>query len=376
MDTEAHLATRTAQARKPAKRCIIHIGMHKTGSSSIQRSLNRFEDDHFVYAELGDRRNHSAAIYSLFSSHPERHEAHRNASAEDIRLYNEGVRRDLARAISATGDRTLIISGESISTLPDDDLPSLRDYFEQNFFELLIIGYVRAPAAFMASSFQQRVKNGRAVPLLDTKLYRSYQPLFGKFDRVFGRDRVQLQKFDPASFPGGCVVQDFCARIGLQLPNDRIVRMNESLSRNAVVALYTYVKLGERFGARTLRGPEAAQIGEVLTGPKFRFSPDFVRTILEHRRSDIEWIEQRLGQPLQEDLGEARAGDIRDENDLLEANPAVASLLLQALGDQAPAGVDGFTAQGIATLVHALREQNAARRRAPRPKESERAHSH
>jgi hypothetical protein len=368
MTIKGQSAPKPVPLPRHAKRCIIHIGMHKTGSSSIQRSLNGFEDDRFVYAELGERRNHSLSIYSLFASHPERHEAHRNTAAEDIRLYNERVRQDLTRAISATGDRTLVISGESISVLPEEDLPPLRDYFDRHFSELSIIGYVRPPAAFMASSFQQRVKNGRATPLEGGKLYRNYQELFEKFDRVFGRERVQLHKFDPTNFPGGCVVRDFCARIGLQLPSDKILRMNESFSRDAIGAMYTYVKFGAGYGGTNLRGKEAAQIAKVLSGPKFRFSPDFVRPILDQYRSDIEWMEQRLGQRLQEDLGEAHPGDVRNEADLLEPNPTVAARLRDALGGQATTDVDESTPEGIAMLVHLLRQQNAERKRRALPK--------
>ena len=52
------------------KRCIIHIGMHKTGSTSIQRSLQGYRDDRFQYARLGKTANHSLAMYSLFAADP------------------------------------------------------------------------------------------------------------------------------------------------------------------------------------------------------------------------------------------------------------------------------------------------------------------
>src|SRR5688572_7483336 len=150
-------------AVRARKRCDIHIGMNITGSSSIQRSLNQLENDEFVYARLSERSNHSLPIYSLFASRPQEHHLHRFASADQIRAYNEAVTCDLNKSVATVGQRTLIISGESISTLPAEDLPRLRDYFDQKFAEVLIVGYVRPPAGLLASAFQQGVKNGRTT---------------------------------------------------------------------------------------------------------------------------------------------------------------------------------------------------------------------
>jgi hypothetical protein len=79
--------------------------------------------------------------------------------------------------------------------------------------------------------------------------------LFEKFDDVLGRENVRLWKFDPPSFPNGCVVQDFCTRLGIALPRERVIRVNASISREAVQLLYTYRKLGRNFGALNITGP-------------------------------------------------------------------------------------------------------------------------
>src|SRR4051794_36624156 len=126
-------------------RCIIHIGMHKTGSTSIQRSLDGFEDDRFLYARLGGYGNHSLPIYSLFASNSERHHLHRTAgrSSEAVRAHNNSVRKDLDRSVAEACGRTLLISGEDIGAVPKPDLPKLRNYFQKRFDHLTIVGYVR-----------------------------------------------------------------------------------------------------------------------------------------------------------------------------------------------------------------------------------------
>ena len=118
------------------------------------------------------------------------------------------------------------------------------------------------------------------------------------FDDVFGRANVHLWKFDPKSFVGKCVVQDFCSRLGIAFPKDRIVRVNESLSREAVALLFAYRKYGRALGSTAMNGPENQRLVAQLRkigGSKFRLSAEAVRPILDRNREDIEWMEKRLG---------------------------------------------------------------------------------
>ena len=342
-------------------RCIIHIGMHKTGSTSIQNSLHGFSDDRFLYAHLGDSPNHSLAIYSLFADSPERHHLHK-ANGRDgsaVQDYIAKVRIDLARAISIVNGRTLLISGEDICVLQPKALEELCSYFRGHFDDLMICGYVRPPAGYISSGFQERVKGGQSDRVSPEQVYRNYEKIFGKFDEVFGRENVQLWKFEPKSFPGGCAVQDFCTRLEISFPVERVIRANESLSRQAVSLLYTYRRFCQKRGFRGIKGGESQRVVAMLADvqhDKFRFSPDIVRPVLETNRADIQWMEERLGESLHEELGAYRPGDVRDEADLLQPDPEVVKKLLALLGDTAPAGIKGETPEEVAVLVHALRE--------------------
>jgi hypothetical protein len=345
------------------RRCIVHIGMHKTGSTSIQQSLHRFSDERFMYAALDDASNHSVAMYSAFSSNPEKHHLHRHRGrdAASVRAYASRMREALDRCAAQAGGRTLVISGEDISVLARFDVLRMRDYLRARFDEVEIVAYVRSPGEFIASSFQERVKGG-SIGFDPRQMYRNYEKTFAKFDDVFGRQHVQLRKFDPSGFPDGCAVRDFCSRIGLQLPAARIVRINESLSRQMVGLLYTYRKLGARAQVETLRGPECMRLAVLLRGmrsDKFRFAPEFTRPLLEDNRADIAWMEARLGASLAEDLGEPRTGDVRSEADLFVIEPHVAEHILKVLGPLAPEGGAAHTAQDAARLVQALRDKLA-----------------
>jgi hypothetical protein len=321
-------------------------------------SLAGHEDDQFIYANLGENGNHSLPIYSLFASRPELHHIHRAQERDHTSLqrYIEGVRVNLEAELRRAGNRTLLISGEDISVLSRDDLAKLADYFGARVSELRIVAYVRPPVGLMNSRFQQLVKGG-AIDALDfNRIYHGYQRLFAKIDAVFGRDHVQLWKFDPGAFPQADVVRDFCERVGINLSAHRTIRANESLSRGAVALLYSYAKCGAQYSQSKFRGPEAMRLGRLVGGHKFRFSPTLLHSVLKQHEADISWMERRLGQSLDEDIGPERPGDVREEADLLRPDPKAIAQLLNALGPRRPEGLKGETAAEVAQLVAAWRQ--------------------
>ncbi len=362
--------------RNYKSRCIIHVGMHKTGTTSIQHSLEGFDNERFIYADLDSVCNHSLAVFSVFARHPERHHLHKAAGRKgaEIREYNNAIRQDLKQCIAQTEGRTLVISGEDISVLSRSELVEMYDYFHEHFETITIVAYIRPPAAFMTSAFQQRIKGGNIGFNLE-RTYRNYRQNFEKFDDVFGRNNVQLWKFDPGTFPGNCVVRDFCARLGISIPLERIVRFNESFSRQVVGLLYTYKKFGKEFRADLMRGPESQHLAQRLSGvgtTKFRFSPSTVRPILNANRADIEWMESRLGKTLTEDLGSSQPGDVTDERDLIHTSKETAHQLRMLVGDRGAIGISGRGPREISVLVHAIRTgENLKRVRRKKKKRSD-----
>jgi hypothetical protein len=352
------------------RRCILHVGMHKTGTSSIQHSLAGFADANFFYHR--DGKNHGRAILGLLGSASGSDKWWGRDTAKRTRAAPQGqpdesACRKFQETFQLLGHRALLLSGEHFVFLSTAELRKLQGILSEEGVEKIeAVAYVRTPAAYITSLVQQKVKVGTThfFMLQDGGRLRldrehcHYRRSFEKFDTEFGRENVHLWKFDPGSFPAGCVVRDFCSKLGIALPEERIVRVNESIPREAVALLYTYGKLGERFGSRSMRAPEIQALAGRLTklgDTKFRLSPELLRPLLADNRADIEWMEARLGASLQEELGEHRAGDVRDEWDLLRPDPEVIGKLRAMLGGAAPKGVKGETPEEVAQLVHAVR---------------------
>lgn len=317
-------------------KCIIHIGMHKAGSSSIQYSFQGYEDDRFLYGQFETDRFHTVPIMAAFSARAQmRSERRERRGKSGMKGSADLYEADLRKTIRRAEGRTLILSSEGIySSFARADLERMRDYFDRHFEEYRFIAYVRPPGSYMSSLFQQNVKVVGYDQLNVSRLYRGYERTFAKIDEVFGAERVHLVKFDPANFPGNDVVLDFCERFGIPLPPEKIVRANESISRERVALLFTlhrFCRINNLQISRRVIG----HLGGALKGfgsTRFRLSPDVVRPVLEAKAEDIRWIEQRIGQSMQENLGPHREGDVRDEQDLLEPSPSMAAELRKSLG--------------------------------------------
>jgi hypothetical protein len=332
--------------------CILHIGMPKTGTSSIQRSLNGFVDANFVwYQDHKGRTNHSPAVFGTIGAMT------RHMRSSGISEPESIAQEKFDEMIRFAGERSLLVSGEGMTFLELEQLRDFAGYLRSRSLEkFTIVAYVRSPVGYVTSL--ARATKGGSLKNLPLRRSINYRAFFEKFDQVFGRDNVLLWKFDPSSFPSGCVVQDFCAKIGIDVRPDKIVRENESLSREAIALRYTYYRRGIAIGSTSLTPRERLRLSRRLKGigsRKFRFSPNLLRPFLELNGQDIEWMEQRLGQSLEEPAwDEHRDDDVRDEWDLLRPDPQVIAQLREMLGADAPKGVTGDTPDEVALLVHAL----------------------
>jgi hypothetical protein len=229
--------------------------------------------------------------------------------------------------VAGAGERTAIISGETLSDWSERELARLARALNRAAAPVSAVGYVRPPAAHMASAFQQGLRAGfdRFDPAY---FYAGYRRLEA-FDNVFGRKRVSIWKFDPATFPQGDVVRDFCDRLGITIADDDVVRVNEALSRPAMSILFAYRIHGPGYGVGSQAVRENRALVETLwdiSGPKFEFDDSVVAPVLEANRNDLAWIEDRLG----EDLRSATSEGIASAEELLAIEPAAVSAFIDA----------------------------------------------
>ena len=131
----------------------IHIGMHKTGSTSIQKSFRELNLDNIAYMPLGND-NHSAIFSTVFLSEPQFYPAHKRNKrtkdeVEDLRKYYCDR---IEKSIIEMNPKSLVSSGEDISLMDYGAVEKMRQLFERFFDSISIVGYVRPPASYMSSA--------------------------------------------------------------------------------------------------------------------------------------------------------------------------------------------------------------------------------
>ena len=228
------------------RQVIIHIGMPKTGSTSIQhtfhkiRGVMRHGSASLYYLPMPSP-NHGKYIRSFFSADASMVPLNSKLglSKDELEAFNRETETLLDKALQWHCNSNVLISGEGIGFMDESDLLGLRDYLSAYFDSVRIVCYVRTPISYMQSAFQERVK-GRLGSFHADELYKSYKKRFEKIESVFGESSCDFWKFDPKAFRSSDVVLDFCDRLNIELGQVEINRVNDSLSLNALKLLFAY----------------------------------------------------------------------------------------------------------------------------------------
>lgn len=303
--------------------CIVHIGMPKTGSTSLQKALfNGIEDERVSYANLPDF-NHSVAIYGMFTENPMNYHmfSKYNYSANEIKEFNRKNKKLLIDSFLNNKKPVEIISGEDIYHLTLNEIKQFKIFLEVYFKRILIVAYVRAPKSMTESAFQQLVKYNDLASLNIDFIYHPYKN-FERFDVVFGKDNVKLWKYEPNKMVNQDIYSDFCEKIGLNYTRgNSAIRLNESISKEAIAILFTHnffnkqeKKLQYTIEAQHILVKLLSKIGN----EKFTFSNIFIKEMLENKKDDFVWIQNRMNHSLNENLEIYDMNGISNEQELME----------------------------------------------------------
>jgi tetratricopeptide (TPR) repeat protein len=288
----------------------IHIGVHKTGTKSIQHTLSGNREKllaHGINSFPGEP-NHGPALISLLSERP--HRENRNLrkhvdTPEKAASFNASIGHKITKALARNRSPKMVISGEGLSGLSETEMHRLKQLLGPYAAGYRIIVYVRDPYEYSNSASLQRLKAGsvlgdsyRNIPL------PNYRRRLEKFIAVFGRDNVDIRVFHPQHFVGGDLVPDFLSAIGESpelAKSLKVVRANESMSHEAALILSETNAVIPSFVDR--RGSRVRAFGfhtyiVGIKGEKFAMDPI---EYLKHEAEvleDIEWLNQTIGQPV------------------------------------------------------------------------------
>ena len=149
---------------------IIHAGLHKTGTTTIQRGLERnrkallrqgFQHPKFV---IGRHifANHSTPLFTLYCEDPA---SYRQIVTRGIRPAEAlaTFRRDFDALLTKPQAERVLISGEAISGLHEPGLAALRRDIERAGHAVRFIVAIRSPFEYLCSHLAQQVRGGEVL---------------------------------------------------------------------------------------------------------------------------------------------------------------------------------------------------------------------
>ena len=207
------------------KEVILHIGLHKTGSTSIQKALKGYNKDG-VKAIGFEEENHSIPMYTIFSENRYDYHIWRNENycRGDIEKKKNDYLKILSSECGNDKIKTLIISGEDLSVLNNSEVKILADYLRTKNVKTTIICYVRDPLSWIASNSQERVKAGWPLIKIDEIFKRSIQ----NYMQYFGRENIQIYDFQESIKLTDSIVSHFSEILSIDIKEP--LRENESLN--------------------------------------------------------------------------------------------------------------------------------------------------
>ena len=287
---------------KKNRTCVLHIGMAKTGTTSIQFTLSDLCREGPVQYAMIRRANPNLLMSVLFSSDPAKggHTARLGYSVQEFKELKKSYTKQIVHFIENSVPSTLVFSSEEMSGghfLPDGPA-TVRKFFAPYFDRFHIIAYIRAPVSNACSAAQQILK-GQSADIYPSRLIPDYRYQLEPWINTFSDQKITFKPFKPSTFPNGDVVLDFARTVGLDISPEEVIRKNESLSLEAVALLYAErmsngpVSKNKEAVAENIRMQK--RLG-FLKGGKFVWSEEYLRPAIEARADSIRWIEDYLGE--------------------------------------------------------------------------------
>jgi hypothetical protein len=204
---------------------IIHIGRHKTGTTSIQHFLALNED--LLLNQYGIYYPDIGRDPLMKYHHPLFRDWAENKKKLDLQLINEIIKNAKRKSASRILLSSEILSRDSIT---ETKWLQLKEAFNE---EILIIVYLRRQDKYLQSMYAEEILHGlikSKSTIKDTKTNLDYFQFLAPICRTFTKNRIIVKSFDRAIKLG--LYKDFVKNLGItfngefQLPPDNL---NQSL---------------------------------------------------------------------------------------------------------------------------------------------------
>ena len=244
-------AKTNGSTRHKARRCIVHFGLAKTGTSAIQAFFHANRKT--LLAEYGilypGEEVQHWHLESQFSANPHNliqvQRSLANGGSLDFILETaHGIERELATTDAAQ----IVLSSEYLVNLRPSELRALNAFVHTLANEVISLVYVRDPWSFSTSYAQELVRNGYARGAFDFGYCESNVEFLDKIAEHFSSAMIVRPYLGGTDFDS---VTDICALLGVDrsrlLLDSSDVPVNEGLNFQAACLLSHFNDLWPQF---------------------------------------------------------------------------------------------------------------------------------
>ncbi|EJA9300066.1 hypothetical protein MUK15_001815 [Campylobacter coli] len=233
----------------------IHIGVEKTGSTSIQEFLyhnkdNIFKQNYFFPQSIG-LKNHWDLAFLAYSMDKKDSYILINSlkNLQDIREHKKNILSKLKAEIKHA--ENIVFTSELLQSRLDHKKEIIRlkkILYMLNVKKIFVIFYIRDPLDMFKSLCSEAIKWGEIDSFKLLKKGLQYESGFKKnlshfnyicnykqtiqwWQQIFGKENLIVRLFDKSEFYQGDLLKDFVHSIGLKWDNEFVIppKQNESL---------------------------------------------------------------------------------------------------------------------------------------------------
>lgn len=294
--------------------CYLHIGMEKTGSTSIQTTCaeNRetlLELGYLYPRSLGEAKHTNLAAYALDD---DRERAMRSRALEvadkDLASFRPWLERQFVSEVEDARDiQAVICSSEhlqsNLGTLAGKH--RLKALLDRSCDSYSVIVYLRRQDLVARSRYSSALKSGKVdleavlPPFRENRYFYDYRRWLSEYRDVFGRDSMDVRLFDEGQLPGGDVVVDFMSVIGIhdQTALRRSAPVNETLELDAQYFMSVFNRRNPPYvngELNEMRRGIGDEIGELFPGVGRTVARSEAEAFLAHFDDINEWVRQEF----------------------------------------------------------------------------------
>lgn len=280
-------------------RAILHIGIEKTGTTSIQSflAMNRdvLKSRSILFPVSPGDENHE--FLAGYAANDEKRDdirvRNKIESQEDLDGFRERFASRFADEVRAAACDTVILSGEHCSSrlVTREEVERLRGLLLGMVDDVRVIVYLRRQDEFLLSAYSTRVRCGEtrrlSLPAANKRRDRyDFAKLLDLWSGVFGKEAITGRIFSRATLVDGSAVSDFIQSAGLpaDLPYQLPPEKNQSLDGEALELLrminkhIPYVANGKLFPQR---GNLADLLESVSSGSAVMMDPELLEGFMQ-----------------------------------------------------------------------------------------------